>query len=257
MEVILHADDFGFNEETVRATIECFERGSLSSATIMVNCEATQMAIEYAKKHPEFSWGVHLTYVDGLSPLTKCESLLDANGVFADSNDLRKKAMAFRLNQREIIDETVAQIEVLINAGIKVSHIDSHGHIHKFPSFLLAVKKAARICGIKRVRGVQNVFLKDGGRGLIGFLNKLFRTYIHYNHMSTDYFYMPANSSDTNWADGLLKKMDRVKGQKSIEVGVHPGSKEKWRINEFNDVNDFTAKLKRAGHRIITWNDIC
>ena len=50
MKVILHADDFGFNEETTRATIECFERGVLTSATIMVNCEASEMAIDYAKK---------------------------------------------------------------------------------------------------------------------------------------------------------------------------------------------------------------
>lgn len=257
MRIILHADDFGFNEETTQATIECFERGALTSATIMVNCEATQKAIEYAKKHPEFSWGVHLTYVDGLTPITECKSLLDENGVFADSNGIRKKAMTFRLNQREIIDETIAQIEILTNAGVKVSHLDSHGHIHKFPSFLLAVKKAARKCGIKRVRGVQNIFLKDGNRGLIGFLNSLFRTYISHKYKSTDYFYMAANSFDTNWADSLLNQLNLIEDEKSIEVGVHPGTVEDWRINEFNDINDFAAKLKQSKHNIITWNDIC
>ena len=96
MRIILHADDFGFNEETTKATIECFERGALTSATIMVNCEASKMAIEYAKKHPEFSWGVHLTYVDGLQPVCNdCRSLLGEDGTFIESNSTRKKALLF------------------------------------------------------------------------------------------------------------------------------------------------------------------
>ena len=69
MKVILHSDDFGFDKDTLEATIDCFEKGALTSATIMVNCEASEAAFEYARKHPEFSFGVHLTYVDGLKPV--------------------------------------------------------------------------------------------------------------------------------------------------------------------------------------------
>ena len=258
MKVILHADDFGFNEETTKATIECFERGALTSATIMVNCEATQMAIDYAKSHPEFSWGVHLTYVDGLQPVcNNCQSLLDEDGIFIESNSTRKKALLLRLKQKDVINETIAQIKVLIDAGIKVSHLDSHGHLHKFPSFLFAVKKAAKACGIERVRGVQNIFIKEENRGITGILNSIFRSYIHRNHKSTDYFYMAANSFDTNWADSIIEQIAKFGDDQTIEVGVHPGSTEEWRINEFNDINEFATKLKNTKHQIINWNDIC
>lgn len=258
MKVILHADDFGFNEETTKATIECFERGALTSATIMVNCEATQMAIDYAKSHPEFSWGVHLTYVDGLKPVNdKCISLLNDNGTFIESNLTRKKALLFKLKQKDIVSETISQIKVLSESGVKVSHLDSHGHLHKFPSFLLAVKKAAKIYGIERVRSVQNIFLKEESRGIVGVLNNIFRAYIRWNHKSTDYFYMAANNFDTNWSDSILDKLNELDDGMSIEVGVHPGSVEEWRINEFNDINDFAAKLKHTKHEIINWNDIC
>ncbi len=257
MKVILHADDFGFNEETTKATIECFERGALTSATIMVNCEASKMAIDYAKKHPEFSWGVHLTYVDGLLPVSKdCKSLLNEDGTFIESNSTRKKALLFRLNGKEVVNETVAQIKILTDVGIKVSHVDSHGHLHKFPSFLLAVKKAAKICGIERVRGVQNIFVKDENRGVVGLLNCIFRSYIRSNHKCTDYFYMAANSFDTNWADSILEQMEKIDSDKSIEVGVHPGYNEQWRINEFNDIIDFATKLKSTNHTLINWNNI-
>ena len=258
MRIILHADDFGFNEETTKATIECFERGALTSATIMVNCEASEMAIEYAKKHPEFSWGVHLTYVDGLEPVCKeCKSLLNGNGTFLESNGTRKRALLLMLKQKDIVRETVAQIKVLTDAGIKVSHLDSHGHLHKFPSFLLAVKKAAKICDIERVRGVQNIFIKEESRGITGILNNIFRSYIRRNHKSTDYFYMAANSFDTNWADCIIGQIAKFGDEKTIEVGVHPGSTEEWRINEFNDINEFSTKLKNTKHKIINWNDIC
>ena len=35
MQLIVNADDFGLSDDTADATIECFERGALTSATIM------------------------------------------------------------------------------------------------------------------------------------------------------------------------------------------------------------------------------
>ena len=257
MKIILHADDFGYNKETTETTIECFERGALTSATIMANCEATDLAIEYAKKHPEFSWGVHLTYVDGLKPVSKdCLSLVDKDGLFFNSNYTRKRALTLSLKQTDIVNETISQIKVLKNAGIEVSHLDSHGHLHKFPSFLFAIKKAAEECNIKRVRGVQNIFINEQKRGIIGVLNDLFRIYIKKNHKSTDYFYMAANSFDTNWADAIISKIMNISNEKTIEVGIHPGKTEDWRINEFNDIIDFAIKLRDTHHKIINWNDV-
>ena len=55
-------------------------------------------------------------------------------------------------------------------------------------------------------------------------------------------------------------KRDKIKSFNQIyviEVGVHPGSNEEWRINEFNDINEFSTKLKNTKHQIINWNDIC
>ena len=41
MRIIINADDFGMDEDTVRATIECLEAGALTGATIMPNMPAT------------------------------------------------------------------------------------------------------------------------------------------------------------------------------------------------------------------------
>lgn len=113
MRVILHADDFGFDKDTTEATIELLERRALTSATIMATMPAADEAIAYAAKHPEFSFGVHLTYVDGLKPalLGAETSLTDKNGVFYPSNDVRKKAILLKLKKKDIVEESLAQIE--------------------------------------------------------------------------------------------------------------------------------------------------
>lgn len=260
MKVILHADDFGYDEDTLEATIECFEKGALSSCSVMVNCEASERAFVYARKHPEFSYGVHLTYVDGLKPVSepgRIASLVDGNGVFLPSNDVRKKALTLGISKKDIITESQAQIDKMRKAGVTVSHLDSHGHLHKFPAFMYAMKRL-RIDGkaVERVRSVQNVFIdKPSMKSPVYWLNKYFRWYLGRNFSNPGYFYMSANNMDTGWADEILRQMEMMPRDAVIEVGVHPGHDEEWRQREFGDIMDFAKKVRRR-HEIVTWREI-
>lgn len=263
MRVILHADDFGFDKDTTAATIELLECGALSSATIMATMPAADEAIRYASKHPEYSFGVHLTYVDGLRPATllKNTTLTDKDGVFYPSNDVRKKAILFKLSKSEIVEESLAQIKIVRSAGVKISHLDSHGHLHKFPSFLTALPEIKKRSGVQRVRRVQNIFLQRPGLSPTTILNSCFDWRIAHTCKSTDYFYMSANNMDTGWADAILQQMDTLPHNAIIEIGVHPGhadtEEERWRIAEYNDIKEFAQKLRASGkHQIITWNEI-
>lgn len=259
MKIILHADDFGYNEDTVEATIELFEKGALTSASIMVNMPASDIAVSYAKAHPEKSWGVHLTYVDELRPVLDASlipSLVDERGLFLDSNLVRKKAMLFKIAKTDIISESLAQIAKLQDAGIQVSHLDSHGHLHKFPSFLFSMREIAKRTGIKRIRRVQNVFINSPQRGLKSFLNTCFDVYIRHNFKSTDYFYMPANTLDTEWSGCMYKNLMNFPQNKVIEIGVHPGNAESWRVQEKADMEDFYRQIILHDHNVICWNNV-
>lgn len=264
MKVILHADDFGYDKDTTWATIELLESGAISSATIMAMMPATDMALDYAASHPEKSFGVHLTYVDGITPVSSREeipSLVDEEGNFLDSNLVRRKALKFSLSKKDIVKESVAQIRKIQEAGVRISHLDSHGHLHKFPSFLLALKEITRLTNIHKVRRVQNVFIKKPRISPTLILNRLFSKYINDNFISTDYFYMSANNMDTEWSDSILKIMDNLPQASVIEVGVHPGisdsETEGWRKAEYNDIKIFANKIKeQSKHQIITWTDI-
>ncbi len=263
MKVILHADDFGFDNDTTQATIELLECGALTSATIMATMPAAEQALAYAAKHPEHSFGVHMTYVDGLRPALEKEgsTLLDSKGLFYPSNDVRKKAIKLSLNRDDIIEESLAQIEKVRKGGVKISHLDSHGHLHKFPSFLFALSEIKKRSGINKVRRVQNVFINPQHVSPTLILNRCFDAYISHTCLTTDYFYMCANNMDTGWADAILSQMDRLPQDAVIEIGVHPGladtEEERWRIAEYNDIKDFAGKVRASGiHQIITWNEI-
>lgn len=263
MKVILHADDFGYDKDTTEATIELLECGALSSATIMVNMPASKMALEYAAKHPEKSFGVHLTYVDGLLPVKRDKQtrLTDSEKRFFDSAIIRNNALLLKLNRQEIVDESLAQIQVLKDAGVNLSHLDSHGHIHKFPSFQIALADISKKAGVKKIRRVQNVFVEKPHKGPTRILNWVLDKWISMRFKTTDFFYMSANNMDTGWADSILAIMDSLPQSATIEIGVHPGhadtEKERWRIAEYNDIKDFSEKLRISGkHQIITWNEV-
>lgn len=263
MKVILHADDFGYDKDTTQATIELLEAGALTSATIMPTMPAAEEAIAYAATHKQFSFGVHLTYVDGLKPALRKEgsSLLDTNGLFYPSNEVRKKAIKLALKKEDIVEESLAQIEIVRKGGVELSHLDSHGHLHKFPSFLLAWSEIKKRSGIERVRRVQNVFLQKPGFSPTTILNRCFDWRIAHTCRTTDYFYMSANNMETDWADALLEQMERLPQNAIIEVGVHPGhadtEEERWRIAECRDMMEFADKIRKQGrHQIITWKNI-
>jgi predicted glycoside hydrolase/deacetylase ChbG (UPF0249 family) len=54
--------------------------------------------------------------------------------------------------QAELAREAALQIERLLDAGISITHIDGHQHVHVFPSALPAVAETARGHGIRRMR---------------------------------------------------------------------------------------------------------
>jgi chitin disaccharide deacetylase len=258
MKFILNADDFGLDQDTVDATIRCFENGGLTSATIMVNMPATEQAFAYARDHT-FSFGVHLTYVSDtverpvLDPsLVQC--LCRPDGRFRDSNDVRKDALFGRLSVKEIAAETSAQIQKALEAGVPVSHVDSHGHLHKFKPFREALRMVLPRFGITRVRAVQDVYLKTPwkrpgywlGFLLAGGIRRVFRT--------TDHFYMPRSVVETGWIDKFLSRDLSVQG--IFEVGFHPGSQEDWRVVEARECIEFANALDRVGYGKLTWNDL-
>ncbi|RZT41260.1 ChbG/HpnK family deacetylase [Cupriavidus agavae] len=243
--LIINADDFGFDTETCNTTVDCFEAGLLTSATIMVGCEASQQAYEYARANARrFSFGLHFNIVDGFAPAAEeCpKSLCDETGSFRESDDQRMAAMLGKLTVADIRREFRVQLEELRDNHVQVTHIDSHGHLHKFPTIIYSLRSEMRRAGVSWVRRPQNVFLRPNGKRRV--INNVF-SIPFWGLMRTDY-YCAVDSGDEMWA----KRLPEMVPEGLTEVSVHPGRKESWRFNEARPLlapEEFRKALTAAG----------
>jgi predicted glycoside hydrolase/deacetylase ChbG (UPF0249 family) len=258
MRLILNADDFGVSEETVRATIECFERGALTSATIMAGMPATQLALDYARGRPEFSFGVHLTFVtDGVErPLADpatIPDLLGADGRFLPTGTVRKRALLHRLPVPQLERELEAQIAFVRDHGVPVSHVDSHRHVHKLAPFREALRGVLPRFDIRRVRNVQDVFLRVPLKSATYWLGPVWRRQLMRRFATTEHFYMPTTTHDTAWSGLLLARLRSLRG--TLEVGVHPGYAD-YRDPERRSLEELARGASAGGHRLISWNEL-
>lgn len=257
MKLIINADDFGFSQETVDATIDCFEKGGLTSATIMPTMPAIDAAVAYAKAKPRFSFGVHLTYVgDGIElpilPPNEVPDLCDKDGKLMPSQLGRLKGLFRRTSIDQIAKETEAQITRIRDLGVPVSHVDSHGHMHKYHPYREALKRVLPKFGITKVRSVQDLYLQKPLKSPNFWLGPHWKRVLDRMFTTTDHLFLPRSAFDLDWTATLLK----LPLTGTIEFGLHPGTSEPWRIEEHRDAILLAKRARDQGHTLISWNDL-
>lgn len=259
MRIVVNADDFGASAETVAATIEAFEEGALTSATIMATMPAADEAIAFARGRPDLSFGVHLTFVgDGNERCAAdpgdISGLVDEAGRFPSAKPVRLRALLRRLPVDEIEREISAQLSLVRRSGVEISHVDSHRHLHKLAPFRAALRRVLPGFGIERVRSVQDVYLTRALLGATYWVGSMWRRPLRRSFRTTDHFYMPASTGDLGWADELLRRVDELPGA-TLEVGVHPGP-DGWRADERRCARRLSARAGELGHELVSWRTI-
>jgi predicted glycoside hydrolase/deacetylase ChbG (UPF0249 family) len=257
---VLNADDFGLSRDTLATTIECFERGLLTSATIMPTASHVDDAVAFARSRPEFSFGAHLTFVgDGeerpAADPAVVPDLVDERGRLRSTTAVRIGALIGRLSVAQIEREVEAQLTVLAERGVAVSHVDSHRHLHKFRPFREALRRVLPRFGIERVRRVQDVYLRPPVSSPTYWLGRRWNLALADRFTTTDHFYMPASAGDVDW-EQVAVRMHDFPPSSSIEIGVHPGHDEDWRRAERDALERFVAAAHEDGHALVTWRDV-
>lgn len=143
--LVINADDFGLSEGINRGIIEAIEAGAVSSVSLMVGMPASDDAVERARAAGRpLGVGLHLALTLG-RPLTRARSLVDrATGEFAPAARLFARALAGRLQAADIDAECRAQLARLRATGLRVTHLDSHHHVHVWPGIHRVVRAVAR-----------------------------------------------------------------------------------------------------------------
>ena len=142
--------------------------------------------------------------------------------------------------RREIRKELQAQIECLLDNDVKISHLDSHHHIHTNYFMMGLIADLAKKYGIQRIRRVRN-----------------------YMPQSVSFVARQAWATGMRWLNRELKMTDyfceysefdanpHLKGNDClIEVECHPGG------NYIEEEKVLMAKDLSREFKLITYNDM-
>ena len=156
-KIIINADDFGMNSDINAGINEAFERGLISSTTLIVNMPGFVEACELAKRFQLVGKiGIHLNLTEGVPLTTDIRSMARFCG---PDGRFRPRRVTPYLPAREraaVENEFNAQVQACIERGIRPTHIDSHHHVHTEWAIGAAVIAVARRNGIQAIRLTRN-----------------------------------------------------------------------------------------------------
>jgi predicted glycoside hydrolase/deacetylase ChbG (UPF0249 family) len=130
--LIVNADDLGMCHAANAAILRALTDGVVCSTTLMVPCAWARHAMRWLAENPDIPFGVHLTALcDGpdyrwgpLTPRDKVPSLIDETGCFYRFDRMPEFLAQVKLD--ELAVEFRAQIETVLAAGLKPTHLDWH-----------------------------------------------------------------------------------------------------------------------------------
>jgi predicted glycoside hydrolase/deacetylase ChbG (UPF0249 family) len=222
MNVVINADDFGYNQTVNEAIVDLIAQRRITSSTLIANAPAVEAAVRNIPRATRCSFGVHLNVTE-FAPLTApahregLSELLDEHGCFRGEAHVRSMKLTSRVREA-IFREWRLQVERVRRFGIEISHFDSHNHIHTVPGLFLVLKRLQEHFRIRRVRRTFDLFAPGESLGLVRKLQKRV-----WNFALRHYYRTTTADGFTSFA--TFYELARVKrlGMASVELMVHPG----------------------------------
>lgn len=213
-KLVVNADDFGFTPDVNQGIIEAHRHGILTATTLMATGAAFDDAVRLARETPSLDIGCHLVLV-GDSPFPPTVAQL---------------IRAVPLKRLRIYDELASQVQRVIEAGIRPTHLDTHKHTHLLPPVLDAVARISEEFRIPWVRRPFDFPFSPGGvsvakraitRAMTMVRGRFARVLSKHGCRSTDHF---AGFQITGRYDApSLARLIRALPPGSTEFMCHPG----------------------------------
>jgi predicted glycoside hydrolase/deacetylase ChbG (UPF0249 family) len=231
--LIVNADDLGMTEGVNRAIFSAHERGIVTNTSLMAVGGAFDDAVRGAREHPRLGVGVHLCLHDEKPVLdrAKIPSLVGDDGKMPPLSLVVRRIALGKLDASEIEAEYSAQVARVRDAGVAITHLDSHCHLHAFPSIAKAVRRVAAKHDIRCLRRAESVRISDYAHSplgrypvsmLITTMSLLSYVGVRPTWRSPDRFVGMVRSGTVNaeWIESVIRSL--VPGRVT-ELMVHPG----------------------------------
>lgn len=155
-KLIVNADDFGIHTAVNHAVCRAFEKGILTSTSLMAGGAAFEEAVSIARTIPGIGIGVHLTLVGGLPtvlPASEVSTLTWEGGILCkDYAELILRDLKGKISADDVYREWDAQIQKVLDTGLPVTHLDGHQHMHMWPHFFPVARALAEKYHIRCMR---------------------------------------------------------------------------------------------------------
>ncbi len=265
--LVVNADDFGFTRDVNLGIVQAHTDGILTATTLMANGGAFDDAVRLAAEHPTLDIGVHLQMVQGRS-IHQPERLLPETVA-----QLTQQLIA---GEWDVLAELSAQVEKILTAGIRPTHLDTHKHTHLLPAVLDAVARVSEKYGVRWVRKPFDLPMdgrraswktRAAGFAMRGMRRHFDRVLARHGAWSTDHFAGFVWTGDFTAADlaGLIEALpDGI-----TEFMCHPGllgdelKQARTRLKESREMElralidpSVKAAIARASVRLCGYRDL-
>ena len=166
--LIINVDDVGNSHAANAAVIDAMENGLATSSTIIVPGPWFPEIAAYAKSHPNSDFGVHLTHTSEWKTLkwgpvaskSDVPGLVDPQGyLWPDIASVYKNS-----TPEQAYVEARAQIKKALDAGIDLTHLDSHmGTLQYNEAYFQVYRRLAKEFDLPLRMGSQEVLAAGGG----------------------------------------------------------------------------------------------
>ena len=175
--LIVNADDFGFTHDVNEGILEAHRNGILTATTLMADGPAFDDAVRLARENPSLDVGAHLVLV----------------GMPGYPETVGQLVQAVALKRIDVYGEFKRQAGKILDAGLRVSHADTHKHTHLLPPVLDAMARVAAEFGIRWIRRPFDFIGHPGPMRMAGSLMRFAapqfaRVLARYHLSATDYF---------------------------------------------------------------------
>jgi len=220
----VNADDFGLSSGVNEGILEAHAAGVVSSVSVLVNAPGWEHAVAALRRAgAELGAGLHLNLIAG-EPVGGGRSLVHPRtGRFHGLAGLVTRALTGRIDPDHVAEECAAQLARLRAVGVRVTHVDSHRHVHALPGVWGPVVATARAHGVPFVRvpvehGAGRAWAK---RWTIGAAWRVAARGVAVPRHA-DRFHGIGLHGDVRFLERLLALVDRLRPG-ITELMVHPG----------------------------------
>lgn len=224
--LIVTADDVGLHPGMTRGALAAHDRGIVTAVSVSPNGRDFEPAVELLRKRPRLAVGAHLTLV-GERPLSRPETIPSLVGpaglLHAGYPAFAARYALGRIRGLDLETELRAQVERLLATGLRVTHLNSHQHLHVLPRVFEVVLRLAEEHGIPMVRIPDEPEARLTPRGLqIAALNALGRrARRRLGRIASPNRTVGVMAAGRLTPMSLRRCLDRVEG--TTELVCHPG----------------------------------